>query len=284
MSGNFYGYVLSIGRIERYLINISDDQEVTISTTNENFKGNAVTRKIKDGKGKYLVLETESYDSKKNLNIIIKVGDSIKQKILLGIWSRMGERFSIIAGRIVLTRVQLKPKGGTHIHIDNENEVEELTKREEWLSIQSIIDYLQSGTKPPTQKEISDLKNEIENLEKRYKNRIKDLEDKQKEILKELEEKSKKVFLSITDYKNLLRKGNLDEIFDGILIWLDSKEKSDVIINEIVVLNSRWSFIQKESRLGTISFEEKMLSRNKICVGLLEIIERIEKNTGWNKT
>lgn len=277
MIENYYGYIKTLTGIERYVIRIHEN-EVELTTTNRILKGSTEVQVRKSGgeNSGFLILKMESDDEKEksHTRILLKKEHFIQTNVLVGIYASSYSN-TLYSGRIILTKINLKPTEGRVISFEDVEGFFQFSKTEEWLSIPSILSYLQKGEKVPKDSEIQKLKKEIEENKKK----LEELKSTQDEIFKKLQkqETNSLSIKSINDFKDLVRKGEIDGLFLQLIKWLNIHSKN--YINEVLILNGQWSTIQKEFRLGIIQLEIRMLYQNRICVSLLKIIEKIEKNT-----
>lgn len=279
MIENYYGYVKTESGIGRYIIRIQEDI-VELTTVDRILRGKKEIRKTGNDNSEIILFNIETDDRKGKTVIMLKRGDSVENNVMLGVYSSFGfgNDNTVFAGRIILTKINLRPTKGSVISFKNVEGFFHFSKTEEWLSVPSILSYLQSGDSKPEDSEVEKLRKEVEE----HKSKLEELRTKQNQIIEHLEnEKRKNLHLrSIKEFKELIRTGEIDGLFSEIINWMEANSKKD--LNEVLILNSQWSTIQKEFRLGLIQLEIRMLFQNKISVSLLQIIEKIENNTGWN--
>lgn len=80
------------------------------------------------------------------------------------------------------------------------------------------------------------------------------------------------------DVKMTIAKGRVKGALDMLQQYAEAQ--GDYMINEILLLTSRYNNLRKESMMGTISREEANLGNNRIVYAMLELIKELEKNQG----
>ena len=79
------------------------------------------------------------------------------------------------------------------------------------------------------------------------------------------------------EVKNLISKGQMESAFD---ILLSNAKKSDTqIFNEIIALAKQWEDLQRETRIGLLSTDEKFRLASRITFSLLQSTDQLaQKN------
>lgn len=97
-----------------------------------------------------------------------------------------------------------------------------------------------------------------------------------------LKNAAKKVYLkklysmSFTDdIRGLISKGRTREALEQLAQWVEDKDNS--LSNELILLQSQWNQNERSERMGLLSSQELSMYRARINMGLLSLLEEVEK-------
>lgn len=81
------------------------------------------------------------------------------------------------------------------------------------------------------------------------------------------------VHADLEEIRSLISRNRMEEAIKGL--WAIAKAKGRH--TEVEMLSNQWEDLQKQSRLGIVSYDQSTVRRNQIVHGLLEIAGGLEK-------
>ncbi|MCG8328831.1 MAG: hypothetical protein MI974_14160 [Chitinophagales bacterium] len=76
------------------------------------------------------------------------------------------------------------------------------------------------------------------------------------------------------EIKEHIRKGKLEKAFDILLGH--AKGIDDSIFNEVITIAKQWESLQRDTRLGVLSFDERIRASSRLTFSLLQSIDQLK--------
>ncbi len=116
----------------------------------------------------------------------------------------------------------------------------------------------------------------IKRLEKEFLLKLETNQKIYEERIKQVEKtaQTEKKTVNKKDLLRLLKKDKIEKYFDEVDLIQELIE--DNILKELIILQSRWTAAENQTRIGIISKKEELLEKNKIRNGLIEITTTLE--------
>ena len=74
--------------------------------------------------------------------------------------------------------------------------------------------------------------------------------------------------------KEYIRKGKFEKAIDILLRY--AKGVDDSIFNEIITIAEQWESLQRDTRLGILSFDERLRASSRLSFSLLQSIDKLK--------
>ncbi|MCO6475806.1 MAG: hypothetical protein J5I94_04255 [Phaeodactylibacter sp.] len=77
----------------------------------------------------------------------------------------------------------------------------------------------------------------------------------------------------LDEIRRLISRNRMEKAMEGLWAIAKAKDRHD----EVEMLTNQWEELQKQSRLGLVSYDQSATRRNQIIHGLLQIVKGLEK-------
>ncbi len=77
----------------------------------------------------------------------------------------------------------------------------------------------------------------------------------------------------LDEIRRLISRNRMEKAFEGLWKIARAKGRHD----EVEMLSSQWEDLQRQSRLGIVSYDQSTTRRNQIVHSLLQVVKELEK-------